>query len=142
MSLAIRRHRTAISRHTLSRPMRRAQESGLITPSTSVFDYGSGKGGDLAILKSLGIECEGWDPIHRPNVVRQESDVVNLGYVVNVIENASERADVLKMAWALARRLLIVAARTTVEAKGMNHREFSDGCLTGRDTFQKFYMQH
>jgi hypothetical protein len=42
--------------------------------------------------------------------------VVNLGYVINVIEEAAERADVLREAWALTRKVLIVSARLTVDA--------------------------
>lgn len=142
MTVEVRRHKTAIQRNGLSRPLRLAHEAGLIVPPATLFDYGCGKGGDLSIVRNLGIPCTGWDPVHRPDAARTEADVVNLGYVVNVIEDPEERADALRRAWTLARRILIVAARLTVEAKGANHRDFNDGCLTRRDTFQKFYTQH
>ena len=41
--------------------------------------------------------------------------VVNIGYVVNVIENSRERQDALKGAWELAEQLLIVSARLTLD---------------------------
>ena len=36
--------------------------------------------------------------------------MVNLGYVVNVIEDPSERAEALRLAWKLTRQVLVVAA--------------------------------
>lgn len=142
MAPAIHRHKTAIGRRALSKPMRLAQEAGLIGPERSVFDYGCGKGGDLTILRSLGVSCVGWDPVHRPDAERVEADVVNLGFVVNVIEDPRERASALRGAWGLARQVLIVSARLDYEPDAAFHREFGDGCLTRRDTFQKFYSQH
>ena len=141
-SKVILRHKTAIQRSGLSRPLRLAWEAELFSDSDSVFDYGCGKGGDLSILRQLGITCSGWDPVHLPDSVRSAADIVNLGYVVNVIEDPLERVGALRQAWELTRRVLVVSARLEVEAKGTNHQEFGDGCLTRRDTFQKFYSQH
>ena len=53
----------------------------------------------------------GWDPVHEPDTDRQPADVVNLGYVVNVIEDREERAKTLRSAWTLATGVLIVSAR-------------------------------
>jgi len=41
----IKRSRTAIGRSDYSRPVRLALESGLLLPTTTVFDYGCGRGG-------------------------------------------------------------------------------------------------
>jgi hypothetical protein len=86
------RHRTAISRTTLSRPLRLALESGLIDNAHPVLDYGCGRGDDLRELQARGIACEGWDPIHRPDGKRQETAVVNLGYI-----GAVEGANLIKL---------------------------------------------
>jgi hypothetical protein len=48
----IARHRTAIGRPELSRPLRLALQDGLLTAETSVFDYGCGRGDDLQRLRS------------------------------------------------------------------------------------------
>ncbi|MBI3801098.1 MAG: DNA phosphorothioation-associated putative methyltransferase, partial [Deltaproteobacteria bacterium] len=117
-ALSIARHRTAINRTEPSRPIRIALEDGLITQETSVFDYGCGRGDDLRLLQSRGIRCEGWDPAYSPQNGRTPADIVNLGYVVNVIEDPVERATALWSAWALAQKLLVVSARLTVEASG------------------------
>lgn len=68
---------------------------------------------------------------------------MNLGYVINVIEDPIERQEALKKAWALAEKVLIVSGRLTTETKALgNTTEFADGRLTSLGTFQKFYEQH
>lgn len=141
-SVAISRHRTAIHRTEMSRPVRTAFADGLINSQTDVFDYGCGHGDDLQHLRRQNIQCSGWDPAHRPDARRNPADVVNLGYVINVIENQEERKEVLWNAWGLARKLLIVSARLTIEAKDDVANPFADGLLTRSGTFQKFYEQH
>ncbi len=37
-------------------------------------------------LSNLGYQASGWDPAFRPNAEKQKATVVNLGYVLNVIE--------------------------------------------------------
>lgn len=138
----IQRHKTAMFRYDISRPIRLALEEGIITKETCVFDYGCGRGGDLQRLKRKGISCAGWDPKHRPQEVLLPSDVVNLGYVLNVIEEPTERIEVLKKAWALAQRVLIVAAQHVMDAKNENAESHKDGVLTRIGTFQKYYQQH
>jgi DNA phosphorothioation-associated putative methyltransferase len=96
---SISRHKTALSRSKLSRPVRLALEVDLINNNSSVFDYGCGQGDDLRTLSALGIKSYGWDPIYRPEERRREADVVNLGYVVNVIEDSTERVDTLFSVW-------------------------------------------
>jgi DNA phosphorothioation-associated putative methyltransferase len=139
-SVPVARHRTAIKRTGLSRPIRIALDAGLIGPACSVFDYGCGRGDDMRHLLSLGIPCQGWDPVYHPAGERVRSDVVNLGYVVNVIEDQLEREASLREAWSLAEKVLIVSARLTHEST-TRHAEFEDGCLTQRRTFQKYYEQ-
>ena len=124
----------------MSRPIRAALDDNLINDGTSVLDYGCGHGDDVRRLRKQGIICEGWDPLHKPDGKRQSADVVNLGYVLNVIERATERAETIRGAWKLANQLLIVSARLTFDAKG-HLTPFSDGFLTGTSTFQKFYEQ-
>src|SRR5262245_17674336 len=109
------RHRTALQRRDLSRPIRRAFDAGPMTRETEVVGYGCAYGDDLRGLHSRGIRCTGWDPIHYPRGQRKPADVVNLGYVINVIENAEERAATLREAWALTGKVLTVSARLIIE---------------------------
>lgn len=141
MSNNIARHRTAIRRRELSRPLQTAVRDGVISPDVSVFDFGCGQGDDLRHLETLGVPCFGWDPVFRKDGHRTEADVVNLGYVVNVIENAEERSDVLRAAWGFTRKALVVSARLVEEFSPAACAEYEDGYLTRLGTFQKFYDQ-
>lgn len=135
------RHRTALSRSELSRPVRLAFDAGLITAETIVLDYGCGRGGDVRSLAERGVRAVGWDPMFAPDAPRERADVVNLGYVVNVIEHPGERAETLRLAWALASNLLIVSGRLAAEARDLEGEVYEDGVLTRLGTFQKFYSQ-
>ncbi len=137
----IPRHKTAIRRGDLSRPMKCALQDGLLGPAVSMFDYGCGHGQDIELLDAQGIACDGWDPVFRPDSPKRPADVVNLGFVLNVIEDVGERASALRQAWELARILLIVAAQVKEAGRGQSQLPFGDGVLTGRGTFQKFFGQ-
>jgi DNA phosphorothioation-associated putative methyltransferase len=133
---------TAMKRVELSRPVRLALETGVIRPADGVFDYGCGHGQDIKFLRELGHDATGWDPNHRPAGVRQRTPIINLGYVLNVIEDPTERASALKEAWALTERAIVVAVRTVDETRFVSSAtDHVDGVLTGADTFQKFFRQ-
>lgn len=137
--MQIQRSRTALSRTALSRPVAGALADHLIPEGVTVFDYGCGRGDDIARLRALGVDADGWDPAFRPNAAKRAADVVNLGYVVNVIEDIAERRATVVEAWALATRLLIVSGRTFGEDRAPAGVHHEDGLLTGRRTFQKLY---
>lgn len=137
----VARHKTALRRSGLSRPISVALADGLLNPDSTVFDYGCGKGDDIRHLLTLGYAVDGWDPVHRPNVERRSAEVVNLGYVLNVIEDKEERAQTLQSAWALTRGLLVVSARMSWDGRDVAGRPLGDGIITRKGTFQKFYEQ-
>jgi DNA phosphorothioation-associated putative methyltransferase len=130
---------TAIARSGLSRPVALAVGDGLLKDGVSFFDFGCGRGGDVAGLREAGFEANGWDPVHSPGTTKTPADVVNLGYVVNVIEDTNERKQVLLEAWRLARRALVVAARLDWDSKKAQSLQFGDGIITSRGTFQKYF---
>lgn len=136
------RARTAINRVDLSKPVARAIQDGIITSGRSFLDYGCGRGGDVKRLQHLGYMAAGWDPVFAPENPLTAADIVNLGYVVNVIESAEERAETLRRAWDLARSVLVVAARVDWEARSAASRSAADGIVTSRGTFQKFFTQY
>lgn len=141
MTEQVARHKTAMVRAGLSRPVMTAIRDAIITEDTTVFDYGCGRGDDLRNLTALGYAAKGWDPTHLPSADREPADVVNLGYVVNVIEDPRERVETLRNAWRLARRTLVVSSRLTWDARGVSGRPLGDGLLTKSGTFQKFFEQ-
>ncbi|MFW6041983.1 MAG: DNA phosphorothioation-associated putative methyltransferase [Guyparkeria sp.] len=135
----IARDRTAMTRNFLSRPLQQAYTDGLLDGDIAVFDYGCGRGDDIRTLSHLGIEASGWDPAHTPDEEKHEADLVNLGYVINVIEDPAERAAALQDAWRLTRSVLIVSARLTWDPDAQTGTPYGDGRLTASGTFQKFY---
>ncbi len=138
MVTTIARHRTAMSRTALSKPFQQAFADGLLDDS-SVFDYGCGRGDDVRTLAALGVDVAGWDPAHSPDGEPRPATVVNLGYVINVIEDQAERAKALRSAWELTEAVLIVSARLVWDPDSTDGRPFGDGRLTASGTFQKYY---
>lgn len=128
-------------RHTLSQPMSLAVRYRLIQPGVTVFDYGCGQGDDLRALAAAGVEAVGWDPHFAPAAPRHEAEIVNLGFVLNVIEDPSERAFALKESWALATRVLVVSVMIVGAVPVDGLRQFGDGYITARGTFQKYFQQ-
>ncbi len=139
--LEIERHRAAMFRTELSRPVRLAIESAILNNDTTFFDYGCGHGGDIERIAKLDYTCAGWDPYYRPQAPRIPSDIVNLGYVLNVIEDLDERRIALINAWELTRKVLIVSAQVLIIDRSSNQIAYADGIITRRNTFQKYYDQ-
>ena len=137
----IARHKTAIRRHDLSLPVKCLLRDSLINTATSVFDYGCGHGENIELLNSQNIKSRGWDPAFRADEPQVPSDVVNLGYVINVIEDVEERSQALRKAWDLAHQVLAVSAQIQVNGRGNSHIEFGDGIVTKLGTFQKYFTQ-
>lgn len=140
-ALEIERHRAAIARTEISRPVRLAIEWAILNPDTIFFDYGCGYGGDVQRVANLGYTSAGWDPYYYPDAAITPADVVNLGYVLNVIEDQEERRQSLIQAWELTRKVLIVAAQVLINAPSKAQLAYSDGIVTSRNTFQKYYEQ-
>jgi DNA phosphorothioation-associated putative methyltransferase len=137
----IDRHKTAISRYNFSKPVQSILEYNLLEDNESLFDYGCGLGDDLRGLTSMGYKCSGWDPVHKADEKKNTADVVNLGFVLNVIENPEERIEVLHDAYGLSKKLLVVTTLLTNDNTASNPTPHKDGYLTNRNTFQKYYEQ-
>jgi len=136
----IARHKTAMVRYGFSVPVQSLAKFGFLDGSRSVFDYGCGRGDDMRGLEANGIAVSGWDPHFLPEGHIQTADIVNLGFVVNVIENRDERDEALRNAFALSRQLLVVSAMLAGE-DAVSGKPFGDGIITTRGTFQKYYTQ-
>lgn len=137
----IERHKAAIARKSLSKPVRLALESGLFRENSSFFDYGCGYGEDIRQISDRGYSATGWDPYYSPETPQVLSEIVNLGYVINVIECQIERREALIQAWQLTQRVLIVAAQILIDDCDRGIIAYGDGVITNRNTFQKYYQQ-
>lgn len=137
----IERHKAAIIRHDFSRPLRLALDAGLFGSETTFFDYGCGHGGDMQRIADQGYVSNGWDPYYLPDAPRIPADVVNIGFVINVIEDQGERREALIKAWELTQRVLLVSAQVLISDSQKGVMAYGDGVITKRNTFQKYYEQ-
>ena len=137
----VERHLTAIDRDKLSAPMQALARHNYLDGNYSVFDYGCGKGDDGRELEAHGLDVGFWDPVYHPKGTKRRAEIVNLGYVINVIEDCKERDRVLRDAFKYAEKILAVSAMLAGEATIGQFTPYKDGVLTKRNTFQKYYTQ-
>ncbi|AFQ46707.1 DNA phosphorothioation-associated putative methyltransferase [Burkholderia cepacia] len=133
------RHLTALSRWSLSAPVQLLIRHALLSPGKEILDYGCGKGDDIATLNAQGYSARGWDPFYAADNTISQAPVVNLGFVLNVIEDPNERREALHRAFHVADEVLAIAVMLGGGATpGLPYR---DGVLTSRNTFQKYFSQ-
>ena len=137
----IARHLTAINRDKLSAPFQKLARHTFLDGDYSIFDYGCGKGDDAKELEAHGLNITSWDPVHKPDGEKTPSDIVNLGFVLNVIEDINERTETLKKAWQLSNKLLVVSVMLAGAGKLEQFTRYKDGVITKWNTFQKYYSQ-
>jgi len=138
----VQRHKTAIARYQFSKPIQGLIEYGLLKENVMLLDYGCGQGDDVNGLKELGYNALGWDPVYRPEEPKEPAEIVNLGFVLNVIEDPIERAEVLHEAHKLSKKLLVVSTLVANSSTPVSGRPYKDGILTSRNTFQKYFRQN
>ena len=136
----IARHLTALSRSNLSAPMQCLARHNFLDGTLSVFDYGCGRGDDIRNLTANAITVSGWDPYYAPDQLKKPADIVNIGFVINVIENYQERLEALLGAYELTQQILVVSAML-VNQNAYKGQMFNDGVITQRNTFQKYFTQ-
>lgn len=135
----VRRHLTALSRVSLSAPVQLLLRHALLSPGKELFDYGCGKGDDIAALGAVGYSVRGWDPFYAAESEITRAHVVNLGFVLNVIEDFEERRDALHRAFHIADDVLAISVML---GGGSTHGvPYRDGVRTSRNTFQKYFSQ-
>lgn len=127
---------TAIARTSLSQPAKLALNAGVMTTATTVLDYGCGRGCDVKELTKQGVPCVGFDAYFRAETPLLAADVVQLAFVLNVIENAAERVEVLQLCYSLARASLVVA----VQPPSPGRRRVGEQ-ITSIGTYQKYFTQ-
>tara|TARA_R110001583_G_scaffold154593_2_gene306297 strand:- start:6645 stop:8684 length:2040 start_codon:yes stop_codon:yes gene_type:complete len=137
----IDRHKTAIVRHELSAPMKTLAKNGFLSGQYSIFDYGCGRGDDLRELEAHGLDVLGWDPNFRPDSEIVNSEIVNIGFVINVIEDQDERISAVLGAWEATGKLLVISAMLANESYLAQFKPYKDGVITSRNTFQKYFSQ-
>ena len=135
----INRHLTAIARTNLSAPIQLLIKHGLLDDKNSFFDYGCGRGSDIEVLKGNGISATGWDPHFAKENPKSTANIVNLGFVINVIEDPVERVEAIQGAFELCKSVMSVGVM--LYSGDTTGRPYADGFLTSRNTFQKYFSQ-
>lgn len=146
----IKRAKTAMSTKTPSAPTKILFEKNII--KNKVLDWGCGKGRDSKFLVENGFDVLSYDKYHKPtpdphSIDFSEINTILLNYVLNVIENQNERTDLLKEIYSYANNkcLVLISVRSKKEietfAKKSNWKNFNDGYITTRNTFQKGFTQ-
>jgi DNA phosphorothioation-associated putative methyltransferase len=138
--VVIARHLTALVRYGFSAPIQSLTRYGFLGGNYTLFDYGCGRGSDVKGLQENDIQASGWDPYYASDNQKVPSDIVNLGFVINVIESVEERVKALQGAYALADKLLVVSVMLDSTSRGMA-TPYLDGVVTKRGTFQKYFTQ-
>ncbi|WP_041430360.1 hypothetical protein [Synechococcus sp. PCC 7502] len=135
------RHFSALRRNQLSRPIKQAIAKKIILPSDTIFDYGCGFGGDVERLRILGYKANGFDPYYARHNPLIYSDIVTNLFVIDVIENESDRIAVIKKCWMLCRKIFLLAVRMDGEIRSQTTgRFYNDGRIRLR-TFQRGWHQ-
>ena len=139
--ISVQRHLTAIDRNTLSAPMQTLARHNYLSGEYSILDYGCGKGDDVRELEAHGLNVYAWDPVYNLDGKKRKCDIVNLGFVINVIEEKKERDKTLKDAFKSTKKLLAVSAMVGGVNIVNKFVSYKDGTITSRNTFQKYYSQ-
>ena len=106
-----------------------------------VLDYGCGKGFDVEYLKNLGFDIKGYEPYACDKYLEVpvgKFDIVVNNYVLNVIEDASERANLVETMKNLA-DMVVITVRADMKSIKATWTPMNDGYLTPKNTFQKIY---
>jgi DNA phosphorothioation-associated putative methyltransferase len=136
----IHRHRSALRRQQLSQPFQILQKYGYLESQGTVFDYGCGRGDDVRLLQKVGVRAEGWDPFFQSDTTKRAADIVNLGFVINVIESRPERDAAVREAFELANNFLIISTLIGNPEHQGRTTNFTDGVVTSIGTFQRYYL--
>ena len=80
-------------------------------------------------MRALGWDASGWDPVYRADGPKRQVQIVNLGFILNVIEDPAERVETLHAAWSYAEELLVVSTMIRGQESYSVVREFGDGVI-------------
>lgn len=133
---------TAITRRSLSVPMRELMNLGLLYGN--ILDYGCGKAFDLNFLSYLGLDIVGYDKYNLEykdeGLLDKKYDVVVANYVLNVIPNLQEHQQVIDKLRLLGDNVYIALRNDRKAIKDTwEYIEENDCYRTSRQSYQRYY---
>jgi DNA phosphorothioation-associated putative methyltransferase len=137
---------TALTRTSLSVPMRELMNLCLFDLDSKCIDIGCGKGQDVEFLKYLGIDIVGYDR-YNPNfrddkLLESTYDTVTCNYVFNVIYDLQEHKGLLNKIKLLGNNIYISVRSDKKAIKDTwEYIEENDCWRTPKNTYQRFYTE-
>ena len=137
---------TALTRTSLSVPMRELMNLCLFDLDGKCIDIGCGKGQDVGFLKQLGVDIVGYDRYNAnfrdDKLLEDTYDIVTCNYVFNVIYNLQEHKELLNNIKELGSNIYIsVRSDDRAIKSDWIYIEEQDCWRTGRNTYQRFYTE-
>ena len=137
---------TALTRTSLSVPMRELMNLCLFDLDSKCIDIGCGKGQDVEFLKYLGVDIVGYDR-YNPNfkddkLLESTYETVTCNYVFNVIYNLQEHKELLNNIKSLGNNIYISVRSDKKAIKDTwEYIEENDCWKTPKNTYQRFYTE-
>ena len=137
---------TALTRTSLSVPMRELMNLCLFDLDSKCIDIGCGKGQDVEFLKYLGVDIVGYDR-YNPNfkddkLLESTYETVTCNYVFNVIYNLQEHKELLNNIKLLGNNIYISVRSDKKAIKDTwEYIEENDCWKTPKNTYQRFYTE-
>ena len=137
---------TALTRTSLSVPMRELMNLCLFDLDSKCIDIGCGKGQDVELLKYLGIDIVGYDR-YNPNfrydkLLESTYDTITCNYVFNVIYDLQEHKELLNKIKLLGNNIYISVRSDKKAIKDTwEYIEENDCWRTPKNTYQRFYTE-
>ena len=134
--------KTAMSRRSLSVPMRELMNLGLLYGS--ILDYGAGHGFDVNFLSYLGVDVVGYDkynPEYKDeSLLDKKYDVVCCLYVLNVIRDLEEHQQVIDKLRSLGDNVFVALRNDKKNIKSTwQYIEENDCYKTVKGSYQRYY---
>ena len=137
---------TALTRTSLSVPMRELMNLCLFDLDSKCIDIGCGKGQDVEFIKYLGVDIVGYDR-YNPNfkddkLLESTYETVTCNYVFNVIYNLQEHKELLNNIKLLGNNIYISVRSDKKAIKDTwEYIEENDCWKTPKNTYQRFYTE-
>ena len=137
---------TALTRTSLSVPMRELMNLCVFDLDSKCIDIGCGKGQDIEFLKYLGINIVGYDRYNNKfkddKLLENTYDIVTCNYVFNVIYDLQEHKELLNNIKEIGNNIYISVRSDDRAIKDTwEYIKENDCWKTGRNTYQRFYTE-